>query len=135
MITTSQKISGFLSLVIPISTITIAPVPTTRFAQLIQNIGNASSTPVQDPNFGMMLWNLISVYPDALGQIAWVILFAIPFIMMFIAGSDMRLPAILGILASIYIFLKLPQSYIVFGVGCFMICLAALMYSLYRRAY
>jgi len=75
MITTSQKISGFLSLVIPISTITIAPVPTTRFAQLIQNIGNASSTPVQDPNFGMMLWNLISVYPDALGQIAWVILF------------------------------------------------------------
>jgi hypothetical protein len=130
-----KNLIRYSSIILPTSTVTISPIPTNRLNSFLQTLGNASSTPVVDPNFGMMLFNLASVYVDSLGQIAWVIMFAIPFIMMFIAGSDMRLPSIVGIMASLYVFLHLPQQYIVFGVACFMICLSALLYSLYRRAY
>ena len=113
---------------------TITPIPTTRLNDILMNIGN-TSVRTDGPNWGSLLFNLLAVYTDSAGIIAYVVLFAIPFIMMWIAQSDMTLPAIVGMMFSIYCFAMLPQQYILFSTGCFVICVAGLLWSLYRRAY
>ena len=118
----------------PTSTTTIAQIPNPRLT-IVNNLWGGYTNTTDAPNWGLLVWNSLAVYQDAIGQIAWVILFAIPFIMMWIVQSDMTLAAIVGMLFSLYVFAKLPSQYIVFAVGAFCICLAALLWSLYKRAY
>jgi hypothetical protein len=118
----------------PTSTITIAQIPNPRLT-IVNSLWGGYTNTTDAPNWGLLAWNSLAVYQDAIGQIAWVILFAIPFIMMWIVQSDMTLAAIVGMLFSLYVFAKLPSQYVVFAVGAFCICLAALLWSLYKRAY
>lgn len=113
---------------------TITTIPTYRL-QNITNTWGGNNTTEAGPNFGMLIYNSVAVYSDSLGQIVFVIFFAIPFLMMWIVQADMTMPAIIGMFFSLYVFVKLPEQYILFGVGCFVICIAALIWSLYRRAY
>ena len=116
----------------PNATETLVAPSMNRYYSFINTFGGNSTTdaPV---NWGMMVYNLVGIYPDAIGQIAYVILFAIPFIMMWIVQADMTLPAIIGMLFSFYVFLKLPEQYILFGVGCFAISITSLLWSLLKR--
>lgn len=118
----------------PWATGTITPIPTFRLMNITNTFGGNQTT-VEGPNFGMLIWNSVSVYSDSVGMIAYVIFFAIPFIMMWIVQSDMTLPAIIGMMFSLYVFARLPEQYILFAVGCFVICVAALLWSLYKRSY
>ena len=113
---------------------TITTIPTYRLQNITDTWGG-NTTREAGPNFGMLIFNAVSVYPDAMGQIAYVVLFAIPFLMMWIVQADMTMPAIIGMFFSLYIFVKIPEQYILFVVGSFIICFAALLWSLYRRAY
>jgi hypothetical protein len=113
---------------------TITTIPTQRIDVVLGYLGN-ETVRTEGPNFGMIIWNLLAVYADSIGMIAYVIMFAIPFIMMWIVNSDMTLPSIVGMIFSIYCFARMPQQYILFSTGCFVICIAALMWSLYRRSY
>lgn len=117
-----------------VATGTITTIPTYRW-QNISNTFGGSNVTNEGPNFGMLLYNSVMTYSDAMGQIVYVIFFAIPFLMMWIVHSDMTMPAIIGMFFSLYVFVKLPEQYIIFGVGCFVIATAALLWSLYRRAY
>ena len=128
-----QVMAGTLP-VRPNWTTTITQVPNPRLP-IINNLWGGYNTTVDAPNFGMLIWNSLMVYQDSIGQVAWVIMFSLPFLMMWIVQSDMTLAAIVGMLFSLYVFLKLPQEYIVFSVGAFCICIAALLWSLYKRAY
>lgn len=126
-----------LALALPNRTWATAPIttlPTLRW-QNISNTWGGNNTTDAGPNFGMLLYNSALTYSDYVGQIVFVIFFAIPFLMMWIVQSDMTLPAIVGMLFSLYIFTKLPEQYILFSVGCFGIAVAALLYSLYKRSY
>jgi hypothetical protein len=118
----------------PIATATITPINTARLNN-ITNAWGGNIPRVTGPDFGQLLIQAMSVYPDAMGQIAWVIIFAIPFVMMWIVQADMTMPAIVGMLFSLYIFLKISPSYGLFALGCFAICTASLLWSLYKRAY
>lgn len=118
----------------PNTTTTIAALPTGRLSNITDLWGGYNTTTV-GPDFGMLIWSSVMTYQDAIGQIAWVIIFAIPFVMMWINQMDMTMPAIIGMLFSLYVFTKLPSQYIVFGVGAFVICIAALLWSLYKRAF
>lgn len=112
----------------------ITTIPTPRVVQIFSNIGN-ESVRTAAPDWGALLLNLIGVYYDSIGIAAYVIIFAIPFVMMWIGNSDMTLPAIIGMLFSLYCFAFLPSQYILFALGCFVLCIAALAWSLYRRGY
>ena len=118
----------------PNTTTTLTPVPTSRL-QIITDLWGGYNTTTESPNWGMLIYNAGMVYQDAIGQIAWVILFALPFLMMWIVQADMTLPSLVGMLFSLYVFLKLPTQYIMLSVGMFAISIAALIWSLYRRAY
>ena len=136
------SLSGFFMMIAQVSagtlpvrpnwTTTITQVPNPRLPT-VNALWGGFNTTTESPNFGLLIYNSILPYSDSMGQIAWVILFAIPFVMMWIAGADMTLAAIVGMLFSLYIFLKLPQQYIVFAVGALAICISALIFSLYKR--
>jgi len=113
---------------------TITTIPTYRWQNITNTFGGNNVTN-DGPNFGMLLYNSVMTYSDAMGQIVYVIFFAIPFLMMWIVQSDMTMPAIIGMFFSLYVFVRLPEQYIIFGVGCFVIATTALVWSLYRRAY
>jgi hypothetical protein len=117
-----------------IATGTITTIPTYRWENITGTFGGSEATN-EGPNFGMLLYNAVMTYSDSMGQIVYVIFFAIPFLMMWIVQSDMTMPAIIGMFFSLYVFIRLPEQYVVFGVGCFVIATAALTWSLYRRAY
>ena len=118
----------------PTTTTTLVNISNPRLV-IVNSLWGGYTNTTDAPNWGLLVWNSIAVYSDSMGQIVWVILFAIPFIMMWIVQSDMTLPAIVGMLFSLYVFAKLPSQYIVFAVGAFCICIAALLWSLYKRAY
>jgi hypothetical protein len=118
----------------PNATTTIANISNPRLV-IVNNLWGGYTNVTDSPNFGLLIWNSIMVYQDAIGQIIWVILFAIPFVMMWITQSDMTLAAIVGMLFSLYVFIKMPEQYIIFAVGAFCICIAALLWSLYKRLY
>jgi hypothetical protein len=113
-------------------TTTITQVPNPQLP-VIDSLWGGWNTTESIPNFGMLIYQGISVYPNAVGQIALVILFAIPFVMMWIAGMDITLPAIMGLMFSLYIALKVPEQYMFFAWGAIVISLAALAFSLYKR--
>ena len=102
---------------------------------IITDLWGGYNTTTESPNWGMLIYNAGMVYQDAIGQIAWVVLFSLPFLMMWIVQADMTLPSLVGMLFSLYVFLKLPAQYIMLSVGMFAISIAALVWSLYRRAY
>ncbi len=85
------------------------------------------------PNFGMVMYDMFSAYVIAVGQPVWVIFFALPFIAMWIVQANMTLPAIIGMLFSLLVFVKIGNTYAMFAVGCFIIALTALLYSLYNQ--
>jgi hypothetical protein len=116
----------------PLAFETFATFNMTRYNQAILAWGGNGTTE-QPVNWGLLLFNLIGVYPDAIGQIAYVIIFAIPFVMMYIAQADITLPAIIGLMFSLYVFTTLPEQYIIFAIGCFAISLTALIWSLMKR--
>jgi hypothetical protein len=111
---------------------TITPIPTLRLNNITEQFGGSNVTNA-GPNFGGLIFSAISTYSDAIGQVAFVILFAIPFIMMWIVNADMTLPAIVGIVFSAYVFVRIPSQYIFFAVGAFAISVVALLWSLYRK--
>lgn len=101
----------------------IQNITTVRFENITGSWGGFSENQTGAPDWGMMLWNIVSVYPDAVGPIAWLVLFATPFIMMWLAHADMVPAAILGIFFGIYVFAFIPDvgSYVAIA----FICLAA----------
>lgn len=117
------------------ATTTITPIPTLRWQNISNTWGGNDTSNTAGPNFGMLIYNSIMVYADAMGQIVFVIFFAIPFLMMWIVQADMTMPAVVGMFFSLYVFTKLPEQYILFGVGCFAISVVALLWSLYKRGY
>lgn len=129
----SPALAGNLT-IRPWATGTITPIPTYRLANITELIGGNTSK-VDGPNFGLLIMNSVAMYSDYVGMIVYVIFFAMPFIMMWIVQADMTMPAIIGMLFSLYVFARLPEQYILFAVGCFIICVAALVWSLYKRSY
>ena len=113
---------------------TIAPIDTLRLTNITAEFGGNSST-TAGPNFGMMIFNSVALYSNYMGVSAYVVLFAIPFLMMWIVQADMTMAAFIGMLFSLYVFTRLPEQYILFSVGCFVISITALIWSLYRRGY
>lgn len=118
----------------PNTTTTIANISNPRLP-IVENLWGGYNNVTTSPNWGMLVYNSILVYQDAIGQIVWVIFFAIPFIMMWIVQADMTMAAIVGMMFSLYVFAKMPSEYVIFAVGAMCISIAALLWSLYKRAF
>lgn len=100
----------------------IANISPSRWDQFVGLWGGYSNTTTEVMDPGSFLLVVSSQYPDIVGPIAYLILFAIPFIMMWIAHADMVPAAIIGIFFGLYISFYIGGSY--FNVGLLFIGIA-----------
>jgi asparagine N-glycosylation enzyme membrane subunit Stt3 len=85
------------------------------------------------PNWSAAIKQVVLGYSDAVGPVALVLIFLLPFSMAFIANRNMKGVAILGILISTFVFIYLPSNFVAAAVICIGISAAALIWSLFKQ--
>lgn len=104
-----------------------------RFENVTNQWGGSNSTFTDAPNWGRILWEIVSVYPDFLGPIGWFIIFSIPFVMMWIGHADMVPASIVGIFFGLYIFAFVGAEFQYIGVVLIGLSIASMVWSMYMR--
>ena len=101
----------------------------------ITNQWGASNVTVNTsaPDWGRLLFELVSIYPDFMGNAAWFILFALPFMMMWLAHADMVPAALLGIFIALYAFLFIPDIWKFQAVFFIVLGITAVIVGIYLR--
>ena len=64
------------------------------------------------PNYGMIIHNGLQVFILQIGQPGMIMLVSIPFITMYIVQGNLMLPALLGMLLSLYVGVFIGEAYI-----------------------
>lgn len=111
----------------------IPNISTVRFDNITGAWGGWADNQTGAPDWGLMLWNIASVYPDAVGPIAWVILFSAPFIMMWLAHADMVPAAILGIFFGLYVFAFIPDNYSYVAIAMIMLAATVILLQVWQK--
>ena len=75
----------------------------------------------------------MEVYTDYLGPIALLLVFLIPFLMMWLAHGNMKLLSILGVIVCGFVFIYLPANYQAAATICIVVSLATLVWSLFKQ--
>ena len=115
------------------STDFITNISILRYTNITNVLGLDSNGTINGPNWGLAIFHTINVYPDYLGEIAYVIIFSIPFVMMWIAHADMTAPSIVGIFLGVYIFAFIGSQYQMAGILFIAISIAALVWSVWQK--
>lgn len=127
------------SLARPNTTTTLTPVPTDRYEEWIAIFGGDSivvTSPVPTPNWTGWTTVSLGVYTDAFEPVGWVaivIVFAIPFIMLWLMQGNATLPLVLGAMAGVYIIPRLPAAYQPVAMGFIGLSVVAIFYSLFKE--
>lgn len=108
----------------------ISPV---RWDELINQFGGYGNTTSGPPNWGQALFSLMMQYPDAVGPIAYVIVFGMPFIMMWITHADMVPAGIVGVFFGVYIAFFINDAYFWVGIALIALAMSTVLWSLYLR--
>ena len=112
------------------ATTTIAPEPTGPYTTMIEAIGTGPSNMTVPP-----LLTIFTVaaapFTAVLGDIAWVILFLIPFLMMWLMQRDLVIPGVAGIILGGVILLRLPSEYQIVATAFIAISITAIVWQLY----
>jgi hypothetical protein len=115
------------------STDLISNISLLRYTNFTAAAGLEANDTVTSPNWGMMIYHIVNVYPDYLGQVAWVVLFSIPFVMLWLAHADMTAPAVIGVFIGIYVFAFVGSQYMYLGIVFIAISLATLVWSAWQK--
>jgi hypothetical protein len=112
---------------------TVAPIPIPRFADLVnQSFGGAlpgNSTPA---NWTNIIYNSVMIYPDMIGVLAFVLLSAMPFGMMWIAHGNMKMAGIIGLFTGLFLFRYLPAGFQAGAIMCIVISAVATVWGLMK---
>lgn len=111
----------------------IENISVVRYENITNALGLNSTNVSAEPNIGSALWHTGGVYSDALGIVAWVILFSIPFIGMWVAQKDMVPAGIVGIFIGLYVFAYIGNEYLFFGMAMIAIAITSIVWSLYQK--
>lgn len=119
----------------PPATSTIAPVSTALSVDLLGAIGGEE---IPEPGDEAIDWTALigataGAYTAPLGPLAYVIIFAIPFLMMWITQRDMTLPGIVGALLGLFIIIRLPAEFHLVATTFIAISIVAVVYSLVKE--
>lgn len=112
---------------------TIPTIAVDRFTNITDSWGGYNATNTSIPNFGSAIYSIVSVYPDAIGQLVWVILFALPFLMMWITNADMVPAGVIGIFFGVYIFAFIGSQYGYVAVAFIIISVASIAWSMWQK--
>jgi len=87
---------------------------------------------------GMMNWTALvsasySPYYAVFGNLAAVLIFAIPFLMAWIRQRDMTVPGILGIILGLFIILRLPAEFHQIAATFITFSVVAVVFTLFKE--
>lgn len=111
----------------------ISNISAIRWDELINQFGGYDNETVSGPNWGQGLWSLMIQYPDAVGPIAYVIMFSMPFVMMWITHADMVPAAIVGVFFGLYVAFFVGDAYFWVGIVLIALAITTVLWSLAQR--
>lgn len=111
----------------------ISNISVVRFENFTEQWGGYSNSTTLPPNWGNIVWSTVSVYPDFMGQLAWLVLFMIPFMMMWITFSDVIPVAIVGIFFGLYVFAYIGSQYQGLAVVMIALSMCAVIWGLWQK--
>lgn len=100
------------------------------FTSNSSNVTNTSDLLVDIPGLAYLT---MTVYTDVWGNIGAVIIFAIPFLMMWIMGGSVTLPAVIGIMEGGFILYRLPEQFHLVAIAFIALSVIAIIYSLLKE--
>lgn len=115
---------------------TIATIPQSRYTNVTTLLFNGSAnqtSPATVPNWSSAIVNLVSIYPDFLGPIAYLLIFLIPFGMMWMAHGNMKLLGILGFITGVFVFAFLPANFTAAAILCMGVSLAGAIWGVFKQ--
>jgi hypothetical protein len=111
---------------------TIATIATPHYANVSAYFINGTNETSAPPDYGMWFTNALQVYPDFLGPIAYLLIFFIPFGMIWMAHGDVRLLCILGLITGAFVLAFLPSTWVAAAVIVMVVSVVALIWRLMR---
>jgi hypothetical protein len=115
---------------------TITTIPTDAYNTILESMGgNTTPATVEDSrtNLTMLLSGLLTVYTDPMGTVALVIIFSVPFVLMWLMQSDMVPAAIAGIITGAFMLAFLPAEYSMLASIFVVLAILAIVYSLLKE--
>lgn len=104
-----------------------------RLDNITAQWGGSSSNQTAAPDWGRILWEIASVYPDAIGPIAWFLMFSLPFVMMWLSHADMLPAACVAFLFGMYIAGFVGAQYMFYGMVLMVLAMTTVVWSLWQR--
>ena len=126
-------IMGLAARIMANATNVIGNISSARFENFSEAWGGYEPNFTGVPNWEAGLWSIVSVYPDIVGQIAWFVLFSIPFLMMWINHSDMLPAAIVGIFMGLYVIGFVETQYMGIGIALIVLAITSVVWSVWIR--
>lgn len=113
---------------VPLETI---PIP--RWGNVTEGLIGGYNQTNQTPDWAPAVTGIMSVYPDFLGPLALVIIFSIPFFMMWLSNGNMKLIGFVGLLVGGFVFFYLPSNYALAAIIFIIISAAGLLWGLFKQ--
>jgi hypothetical protein len=110
----------------------ISTIATPHFANVSAYFINGTNETAAPPDYGMWFTNALQVYPDFLGPIAYLLIFFIPFGMIWMAHGDIRLLCVLGLITGAFVLAFLPSTWVAAAVIIMVISVVALIWRIMR---
>jgi hypothetical protein len=104
-----------------------------RLTNITTQWGGFTSNQTAPPDWGRILWEIVSIYPDAVGPLAWFILFSLPFVMMWLSQADMVPAACVAFFFGMYALGFLDYQYFYYGLVLMVLAMATIVWSLWQK--
>lgn len=112
---------------------TIQTLATPHFANVSAYFINGTNETSAPPDYGMWFANALAIYGDFIGPLAYLMIFFIPFGMIFMAHGDIRLIAILGLITAPFVILFLTGPWVAAAFVVIFLSIIGLIWQLSSR--
>lgn len=85
------------------------------------------------PNIEGMLMQAVKPYTDQIGAFFYVILFGVPYLILWLKQKNLIVPSIIGILFGAWMLVKVPAAYTMPAVALLALIVAGGLYGLYAK--
>ena len=109
---------------------TVVPVNTAGFREFMQNMAPDDGGA---PNIEGMITSAAKPYTDQIGAFFYVILFGIPYLILWLRQKNLIVPSIIGILFGAWMLVKVPAAYTMPAVAVLAFIVAGGLYGLYVK--
>lgn len=116
----------------PAAVSTIKPVDSSGIYNLI-NDSKPTSYENQMPNLSAMVTDVTKPMTSIIGEWFYLVLFAVPYIILFIRQKNILIPSILGVLFAAWLLVFLPGAAMKAAIGILILCVAGGIIGLYVK--